>query len=327
MTDVVITCDDLQAALDFYTGPLGFRIDTIFPADAPREARLSGHGLTVAMHGAPAPARDRYEPAVVVTRQGDGGFGAGRAGMQYRDFLPDRFGGRVIASHIRIPDGGPVADYVHHHDVGFQVIFCVKGWVRVVYEDQGEPMRMQAGDCFLQPPHIRHRVLECSDGMEVVEIASPAEHETSVDHDMSLPNGVIDPARVFGGQRFVFSEATAAVWQDAGIPGLVCRDTGIGAATGGTGSVKVLRAPGGCDALPLGHDGEFRFVFVLKGHTAELAAGDACAVSPGIDYSLERLSPGFEALDVCLGVGSGSEWGRIRVGVGSDPGIRPRSDP
>jgi hypothetical protein len=59
--------------------------------------------------------------------------------MHYRDLLPSRQGGRFIASHIRIPDGGPVADDVHHHDVRFQLIHCVAGWVRLVYEDQGEP--------------------------------------------------------------------------------------------------------------------------------------------------------------------------------------------
>ena len=52
--------------------------------------------------------------------------------------IPDRLGGSaIIASHIRIPEGGPVGDSVHFHRVGFQLIFCYKGWVEVVYEDQG----------------------------------------------------------------------------------------------------------------------------------------------------------------------------------------------
>jgi hypothetical protein len=40
-----------------------------------------------------------------------------RAGMQYRDLIPGRLGGRFIASHIRIPDGGDVPDYVHYHRI------------------------------------------------------------------------------------------------------------------------------------------------------------------------------------------------------------------
>ena len=59
--------------------------------------------------------------------------------MQYRDLLPQHQGGSFIASHIVIPNGGPVPDWVHHHGVRFQTIFCVRGWVRVVYEDQGPP--------------------------------------------------------------------------------------------------------------------------------------------------------------------------------------------
>ena len=79
-------------------------------------------------------------------------WGVGRAGMRYRDLIPGRLGGRIIASHIRIPGGGPVPDMVHFHSIGFQLIFCYRGWVKVVYEDQGPPFVLGAGDCVLQPP-------------------------------------------------------------------------------------------------------------------------------------------------------------------------------
>ena len=76
----------------------------------------------------------------------------GRAGMQYRDLIPDRLGGSIIASHIRIPDGGPVPDMVHYHTVGFQLIFLLAGRGDLVYEDQGAGFRVHAGDCVIQPP-------------------------------------------------------------------------------------------------------------------------------------------------------------------------------
>jgi quercetin dioxygenase-like cupin family protein len=44
---------------------------------------------------------------------------------------------------------------------------------------QGAPFVMRAGDCVLQPPGIKHRVLESSAGLEVIEVACPAEHETT----------------------------------------------------------------------------------------------------------------------------------------------------
>ena len=187
-----IPCPDLGEAVAYFTERLGFRIETIFPADDPRVAVVSGHGLTLRLEASAAP------PV-----RAPGAWVAGRAGMRYRDLIPGRLGGRVIASHIQIPGGGPVHDYVHYHRVQFQMIHCWKGWVRVVYEDQGPPFVMPAGDCVLQPPEIRHRVLECSPGFEAIEISAPADHVTVADHDLSLPTSQVLPDRDFGGQRFV----------------------------------------------------------------------------------------------------------------------------
>src|SRR5215467_8642127 len=132
----------------------------------------------------------------VLTRRGAlSDWHEGRADMLYRDLIPSRLGGRFTASQILIPTRGPVPDYVHYHRVRFQMIFCKNGWVRVVYEDQGPPFVMHAGDCVLQPPEIRHRVLEASPGLEVVEIACPAVHQTFADHSLPLPNEGFDPDR------------------------------------------------------------------------------------------------------------------------------------
>ncbi len=66
---------------------------------------------------------------------------------------------------------------------------------------------IHAGDCFIQPPEIRHRVLEASDGIEVIEIGVPAEHVTEIDHDMTLPTPHHRPDREWEGQRFVHNVA------------------------------------------------------------------------------------------------------------------------
>lgn len=243
--EVVLPCQELPPTLAFFTGALGFRIETIFPADEPREALVSGHGLRVRLapgDGDPglirlvsanpgqsvtAPNGTRiewtapdppvtpapFEPAFVLTRVASGPApGQGRAGMIYRDLIPGRLGGRYIASHIAVPGAGPVADWVHFHKVAFQLIFCRRGRVRLVYEDQGEPFWMGAGDCVLQPPRIRHRVLESADDLEVVELACPALHETIADHDLPLPTGRDLPGRIFEGQRFWLHRATQAPW-------------------------------------------------------------------------------------------------------------------
>lgn len=226
------------------------------------------------------------EHGVVVSRAGDGAaWHAGRAGMLYRDLVPSRFGGVLIASHIRIPGGGPVPDYVHYHAVRFQVIFCRRGAVRVVYEDQGEPFWMRAGDCVLQPPGIRHRVLESADDLEVVELGCPAEHPTFVEHAFGLPTGTVDRERRFGAQRFVRFVANDGTAVDGGVEGFTWTDTGIGEATGGAGSVRVWKAVDGGDRPSVLEAGSgVRLLFVLEGR-ARVRAGDE-DVELGRDDSL-----------------------------------------
>jgi len=196
---------------------------------------------------------------------GTGEWGVGRAGMGYRDLIPDRQGGRFIASHIRIPDGGPVPDMVHFHKVRFQMIYCYRGWVDLLYEDQGPLFRMAAGDCVLQPPEIRHRVVESSAGLEVIEIGCPADHMTCIDHDLDLPNAELRPERDFGGQRFVRHRLDAATWRPWRFDGIETRDIGIAAATDGLAGAQVLRF-GGTEQMPKhSHEAEFVFTFVLEG--------------------------------------------------------------
>jgi quercetin dioxygenase-like cupin family protein len=266
---------------------------------------------------------------VVTTADGPGAWVTGRAGMRYRDLLPDRLGGRFIASHIAIPDGGPVPDYVHHHRIRFQLIFCHRGWVRVVYEDQGPPFVLQPGDCVLQPPGIRHRVLEASPGLHVVELSCPAEHVTLLDHELTLPTADLRPDREFGGQRFVHHEAASAIWQPAWLPRFEAHDTGISAATDGLAGVRVLRpvpsqqpSPG-----PMAHDGELLFLFVLQGEVGlrlgaptagdvhgddkgddptgdpavrVLHEADAAAIPAGLAFELVEPSAALELLEIAL---------------------------
>ena len=95
----------------------------------------------------------------------------------------------------------------------------------MVYEDQGKPFLLEAGDCVLQPPRIRHQVLESSAGLEVIEVGCPAEHENFADHVMALPTDNLNPERLFNGQLFVRHIAKNAVWQDWRIAGFECRDS------------------------------------------------------------------------------------------------------
>ena len=341
--EVQLACDDLAPALTFFVDRLGFRVETIFPAEEPTVASLSGHGLRLRLAPGAAgagvirlaclePGVDRtvtapngtviewvpadppvhippLAPEFVLTRAADGPPpGLGRAGMTYRDLIPSRLGGRFVASHITIADGGPVADWTHFHKVRFQMIFCARGWVRVVYEDQGPPFVLNAGDCVLQPPRIRHRVLESSPGLEVVEIGCPALHETRADHDMALPTGLVLPARDFDGQVFLRHIAAETPWAVEGDSGFERRDTGMMHATGGLADAVVLR-PAAAGALRVQpHAGELMFGFVVEGEATlnqagaahALARADAFVIPPGEPWSLASPSPDLRLLRVTV---------------------------
>ena len=248
---------------------------------------------------------------VSTTPQEKGGDDAvtGRAGMVYRDLIPGRLGGRFIASQIRIEDGGPVPDAVHFHKIRFQLIYCAAGWVRVAYEDQGEPLMMEAGDCVLQPPEIRHRVLESSAGLEVIEVSCPAEHETWLDHELALPTGAVHPERVFGGQRFVHHVAAKMPWTAWRGDGFEQQQTEIGAATHGLATAGTVRCTDPNGSAPLHHDGEFLFLYILCGAITwrcddrpelRLEQGHSLTVPAGLNSALSQGTADLLLLEVCL---------------------------
>ena len=87
-------------------------------------------------------------------------------------------GGLARAHVIRmIPPCDPAeVSKRHYHDVKFQMIYVLKGWMKGEYE--GEVVTMREGSCWLQPPKIKHTVLDYSDDCELLEIILPAEFDT-----------------------------------------------------------------------------------------------------------------------------------------------------
>ena len=346
--EIRLPTENLSEDLPFFTKTLGMRLDMIYPADNPEVAVLSGHGLRVRIQKgadeAPGTLRiltddpdefaagereltapngtrieiDELNPplvlpptehAFVVRRLADQApWIIGRAGMAYRDLVPSRLGGAMIASHIRVPDG-PVPDMVHFHKVGFQLIFCIRGWVDVLYEDQGGVRRLHAGDCFIQPPTIRHRVMHAADGIEVIEIGVPAEHITEVDHEMTLPTAVERPDREWDGQRFVHSLAKDGVFEPFRIPGFEARDTTINENTKGVASVMVAKPVAGQTSPWTRHNCDILFNFVMSGEMTlegegkdpyRLTAGDAFVIPPDMATRYADTTEDLQLLEVSL---------------------------
>jgi len=346
---IVTTVRDLEAEAEFFTDRLGFRVAAVFPADSPRMITLTGQQLWVVLekgnHDTPARLRlpstlypgesstlrspggtvvefaghsvrvdvPALHPEFVVTGgDNDSSWSRGRAGMRYRDLIPGRLQGWAIASHIHVPGEGAVPDYVHYHEIDFQLIYCHRGWARLVYEDQGEPFVMRAGDCVLQPPRIRHRVLESGEDLHVVEVSCPAEHATLADLDLELPTSKVDRARDFEGQRFCFHRSETASYSRALWPGFESRNFGFDQATAGKLRAELLRRSDEDPCADLPDHAAFQFLFVLRGsmslsdgqHDAQQLESEASAVlPPDTRIFLRSPSPDLEFLLVSAPAG------------------------
>lgn len=143
----------------------------------------------------------------------------------------------------------------------------------------------------------------------MIEIGSPAEHMTLLDHDLPLPTGRHLPERDYGGQRFVLHRAEAAPWAPADMAGFEARDLGIAQATGGLAEVAVLRQAAGDADAAVQHSGEFLFHFVLDGRLTltvdgrapdELAAGDSFTLPAGMACRIASASGPLELLRIRL---------------------------
>jgi uncharacterized RmlC-like cupin family protein len=98
----------------------------------------------------------------------------------YRDLGIAAATGGLCQAHV-IRFLSPCTDEVrqrHLHEPELQLIYVLKGWVKNEFEGQGVQM-MSAGSCWLQPPGIKHTVLDYSPDAELLEIIVPADFKTA----------------------------------------------------------------------------------------------------------------------------------------------------
>ncbi|MDO9299565.1 cupin domain-containing protein [Bradyrhizobium sp.] len=130
----------------------------------------------------PKPAAKRPKQRIAISHHREEDFKADglRTYAQYRDL------GIAAASHglaqahvIRLigPCNPAEVSKLHFHDVEFQMVYVLKGWVKTYMEGQGETL-MKEGSAWTQPPRIRHLILDYSDDVELLEVILPAEFKT-----------------------------------------------------------------------------------------------------------------------------------------------------
>ena len=102
-----------------------------------------------------------------------------RSYAKYRDLGMSKATNGLLQAHVirLIPPCDPaVVSKRHFHDVEFQMIYVLKGWIKGEYD--GQVVTMREGAAWLQPPRIKHTVLDYSDDCELLEIIVPAEFDT-----------------------------------------------------------------------------------------------------------------------------------------------------
>ena len=146
-------------------------------AKASARKKLSASGRAQAR-----PKRIVPKQRVAISHHRDEDFKADglRAYAKYRDLgIADATGGLARAHVIRLvgPCNPEEVSKLHFHDVDFQMVYVLKGWVKTYMEGQGENL-MKEGSSWTQPPRIRHLIMDYSDDVELLEVILPADFKT-----------------------------------------------------------------------------------------------------------------------------------------------------
>ena len=146
------------------------------------DVRRSAARPTRAKTGSRTAAKASRQHKFVASQLGPDSFKADglRTYAHYRDLgVKDATHGMALAHVIRfVGQCDPkVVSKDHLHEADFQMIYVLKGTITTEIKGQGVHT-MHAGDCWLQPHSAVHKVLDYSDGCEVLEIVMPASFKT-----------------------------------------------------------------------------------------------------------------------------------------------------
>ena len=125
-------------------------------------------------------ARPKQRVAISHHREEDFKADGLRAYAKYRDLGISAASHGLAQAHVIRLQGPCNPDEVsklHFHDVQFQMVYVLKGWVKTYMEGEGETL-MKQGSAWTQPPRIRHMILDYSDDVELLEVILPAEFKT-----------------------------------------------------------------------------------------------------------------------------------------------------
>jgi hypothetical protein len=114
-------------------------------------------------------ARPKQRIAISHHREEDFKADGLRSYAHYRDLgIAEASHGLAQAHVIRLigPCNPVEVSKLHYHDVEFQMVYVLKGWVKTYMEGQGETL-MKEGSAWTQPPRIKHLIMDYSDDVEL----------------------------------------------------------------------------------------------------------------------------------------------------------------
>ena len=239
-----------------------------------------------------------------VSRLRDGRWAVGmRPFYRYRDLgVASATNGLFRAQHVEIIASAGDGTGWHCHDLNFQFVYVLAGFVRFQTGSDGE-VTLKAGDSACLPPFMLHDEVEFSADFQVLEVTSPAQVRTLTEAPAHVPER--------GSNRFTVSHFRNEDFVRGAGPRsfLEYRDLGVSDATGRRAQAQVVRTNGAFDGSTGWHYHEldFQFVYVLDGWVVTeldglgkftLERGDAMSVPSRLRHDVTAFSADFTVLEI-----------------------------
>jgi quercetin dioxygenase-like cupin family protein len=101
-----------------------------------------------------------------------------RSFFKYRDLgVTAATGGKLRAQVTSASQGIGQPTGWHYHVCEHQLVYMLKGWVDLEFED-GRKIRLMPGDSLMIPGGMRHNETGTADELELLEVSVPAEMKT-----------------------------------------------------------------------------------------------------------------------------------------------------
>lgn len=101
-----------------------------------------------------------------------------RSFLKYQDLgVSAASSGRMRAQVMSATAGMTKPTGWHYHVCDGQFVYALKGWVDLEFED-GQSIRLQAGESLFIPGGLRHNEIATSDTLEILEVSVPADMGT-----------------------------------------------------------------------------------------------------------------------------------------------------